>query len=195
MRKKKTKRSRAKTSKPYEPDRLLTELANMRDDGVSYFRKKWDIAYSSYKNPDLLKRRDELRYLWCLASGLQTQETEYTGGLHGDWNAYGAGIPLDEKFICQYWLSQEQGMGAWEVRWTDENKDIRPRLVSLPTALAWACVVCGDRLAFCQNSECPAPYFLAKRLDQKYCSNECAWPAKRAAKLKWWHEHRGKTSN
>jgi len=190
MHKRKAKRSR-EVSKTYEPDQLLVDLANMQDAGVGHFRKKWDIAYSSYRNPELLKRRDELRYLWQLTVGFKVQETDYTGGLYGHWNAYGAG-PLDEKFICEYWIGVEPS--GWEVRWTDEKKDIRPRLVSLPTALAWASVVCADRLAFCMNTKCPAPYFLFKRRDQKYCSDICATPAKRAAKLRWWHEHRGKKS-
>ncbi len=191
MQKKKENSSR-EAFKTYEPEQLLFDLANMQDgDGVGHFRTKWNIAYSSYQDPQLLKRRDELRYLWQLALGFQGQETEYTGGLYGHWSAYGAG-PLDEQFICEYWIGEEPS--GWEVRWTDEKKDIRPRLVSLPTALAWASVVCADRLAFCMNPKCPASYFLAKRRDQKYCSNICATPAKRAAKLKWWHEHRGKKS-
>ncbi len=179
--------------KTYEPEQLLVDLANVQDgDGVTHFRTKWNIAYRSYQDPQLLKRRDELRYLWQLALGFQGQETEYTDGLYGHWNAYGAGVPLDEKFICEYWLGEEPS--GWEVRWTDQKKDIRPRLVSLPTALAWAAVVCAERLALCSNPECPAPYFLSKRCDQKYCSNECSWPAKKAAKRDWWRKHRGKKS-
>ena len=100
MHKRKAKRSR-EVSKTYEPDQLLVDLANMQDDGVGHFRKKWDIAYSSYPNPHLLKRRDELRHLWKLALGIQGQETDCSGGLYGHWNAYGAGVPLDEKFICE----------------------------------------------------------------------------------------------
>ncbi len=41
----------------------------------------------------------------------------------------------------------------------------------------------------CGNSACPAPYFFAQRRSQKYCSEECAAPAQREFKRKWWSEH------
>ncbi len=52
----------------------------------------------------------------------------------------------------------------------------------------------GRRAKRCGNENCPAPYFFAKRATQKYCSDECAAPAKREAKLRWWHapEHHAK---
>lgn len=42
----------------------------------------------------------------------------------------------------------------------------------------------------CKNKECPAPYFISERHDQRYCSAECSKPAKRGAKLKWWRKNR-----
>jgi hypothetical protein len=48
-----------------------------------------------------------------------------------------------------------------------------------------------DRARHCQNgADCPAPYFIAAKRWQKYCSDACAVPAQRAAKRKWWNEHR-----
>jgi hypothetical protein len=38
----------------------------------------------------------------------------------------------------------------------------------------------------CANSECPAPFFFASRKSQKYCSPDCALPAQRSYKRKWW---------
>lgn len=46
----------------------------------------------------------------------------------------------------------------------------------------------GDRARHCQNPDCPAPYFFAKRRSQKYCSDGCALPAQREAKRRWWAE-------
>jgi hypothetical protein len=40
---------------------------------------------------------------------------------------------------------------------------------------------------FCRNRNCPNPYFFAERADRKYCSEVCALPAQREAKLKWWN--------
>lgn len=42
----------------------------------------------------------------------------------------------------------------------------------------------------CVNRFCSTPYFLAARASQLYCTDECAAPAKKAAKLKWWNENR-----
>jgi hypothetical protein len=47
-------------------------------------------------------------------------------------------------------------------------------------------------MLYCGNPLCPAPYFLReeKAKKQKYCSPECANPARRAAKLRWWNKAR-----
>lgn len=47
----------------------------------------------------------------------------------------------------------------------------------------------ADRMHFCENSGCPAPYFIAQRRSQRYCGEECAKPAQRAYKKAWWDEH------
>ena len=47
----------------------------------------------------------------------------------------------------------------------------------------------ADRARHCQNPDCVAPYFFAKRRSQKYCSEVCALPAQRAFKRQWWAEH------
>ena len=47
----------------------------------------------------------------------------------------------------------------------------------------------ADRMRYCPNSTCPAPYFIAKRRSQKYCSDACALPAQREFKRAWWAEH------
>lgn len=46
----------------------------------------------------------------------------------------------------------------------------------------------AERLHFCGNPECPAPYFIA-RSSQKFCSEACAGPAQRAQKKAWWSSH------
>jgi hypothetical protein len=49
------------------------------------------------------------------------------------------------------------------------------------------------RLGVCKNPDGSSwchPYFIKYRARQKFCSDACAAPAKRDAKLKWWHENR-----
>ena len=47
----------------------------------------------------------------------------------------------------------------------------------------------ADRLRYCGNDQCVAPYFFAKRRSQKYCSDACALPAQRKYKRDWWVSH------
>jgi hypothetical protein len=46
-----------------------------------------------------------------------------------------------------------------------------------------------DRMRHCPNAGCPAPYFIARRRSQKYCSDACALPAQREFKALWWKNH------
>jgi hypothetical protein len=47
----------------------------------------------------------------------------------------------------------------------------------------------SNRLCVCGNPECPAPYFVATKKNQRYCSEKCAGWAKREAKKAWWDQH------
>jgi hypothetical protein len=46
----------------------------------------------------------------------------------------------------------------------------------------------GHRAQVCGNSECSAPLFWAMRRNQKFCSTDCATPARLAAQRRWWNE-------
>jgi hypothetical protein len=46
-----------------------------------------------------------------------------------------------------------------------------------------------DRMRYCLNPECPAPYFFAKKRRQRYCTEECAGAGQRELKRAWWAEH------
>ena len=48
---------------------------------------------------------------------------------------------------------------------------------------------CAATMSVCQNKQCPAPYFFAKRKSQKYCASVCASPAQRKQKRRWWQLH------
>jgi hypothetical protein len=52
-----------------------------------------------------------------------------------------------------------------------------------------------DRALHCPNPECPAPYFFRSKKSQKYCSLECAKPAQRDSKKRWWADNRAKRSD
>jgi hypothetical protein len=181
---------------------LLYELANLHDDAVPKFRKKWDKVFKRYTRDELLARRDELKLLWTSHHAhLETvtakswnnvvfpRVTPRTEALHSYWeNAYDGTL---EQCICDHWISLERN--GWRAVWTTKEKALKANPRSLPSVLAWSCIN-TDRLGFCRNAKCGAPFFLARRADQLFCTTECAWPAQKAAKLKWWHENRAKKS-
>ena len=47
----------------------------------------------------------------------------------------------------------------------------------------------ADRARRCANPDCPAPYFFAKHRAQKFCTEDCALPAQREWKRRWWGNH------
>lgn len=77
--------------------------------------------------------------------------------------------------------------------WTgaDIVEDEVPRICPLEAAIYWL-QINQNLIVYCEGPLCPAPYFLRKpeQKGQKYCSPECADPARREAKLKWWNENR-----
>jgi hypothetical protein len=42
---------------------------------------------------------------------------------------------------------------------------------------------------YCQNPNCPAPYFFAIRHTQRYCCEKCAQGGEKESKRRWWAEH------
>jgi hypothetical protein len=40
---------------------------------------------------------------------------------------------------------------------------------------------------YCANPDCPAPYFVAHRSTQRYCSPDCLKPFQKQTKLDWWN--------
>ena len=138
------------------------------------------------------KRRYEVLYRqWreLHPNAVELPLTERNRSLYDQWVNYRYDESL-EKWICDHWLSLK-GL-RFEVEWSENRKAIVTRGRRLPPTLVNACVHFASRFGFCRNPSCPAPYFFASRRDQLYCSNACAGPAKKAAKLKWWHEHRGR---
>jgi hypothetical protein len=71
---------------------------------------------------------------------------------------------------------------------TDLLEDV-PRLCPFEAAAYWL-QVNQKLMVYCGGPVCPAPYFFRTEKGQKYCSPECADPARREAKLKWWNDNR-----
>src|SRR6266852_3917770 len=179
----------------------MSRAHHMRDDGMGHFRKRWKL-YQDYTDTDLRRTRDELRLLWNEYIPVELKEddtlknpvptlSDYAQDLyeHWKWEQSGSrptGEPV-QQFVCAMWL-KKAGPSGLLVDWT--NQRLRPNPKCLPIVLLWGCLQAADRLAYCHNPDCAAPFFFGKRKDQQYCSDECAAPAKREAKLRWWRENR-----
>jgi hypothetical protein len=82
---------------------------------------------------------------------------------------------------------------VWKDVWQRENQDLA-KMWTAADADTFAQVLLRafeivDRMRYCPTLGCPAPYFIAQRRSQKYCSDACAVPAQREFKRAWWREH------
>lgn len=192
---------------------LLDDLANLHSDNTSVeqFRQQWGQWYRHTNREEVLRRQEELRALWedldrrrrrvspsrimrlprdfSEAEELSVEQLPEPENLYERWGSVVTQETLPE-FICNGWLFEASQ--SFRVSLDRGRLVANPR--SLPTGLALGVLKYSRRLAICRNPKCLNKYFIAAKRDQRYCSNECAWPAKKAAKRKWWKDNRGKKS-
>jgi len=172
---------------------LLREVANLREDGITRF-KKLSPFFERYNGQELLLLRDELRALWtrdmAMSVTVRIAWKEYSERLKADREREPEkfGTATLQEFICNRWL--DRAHGGIVVVWEGRKREIQPDPYELPALLAYCSLLNGDRLRVCRNRDCLAPYFVVSRRDQRYCSAECAAPFKRAAKRRSWHKHK-----
>jgi hypothetical protein len=172
--------------------KLIIDLANLHDEGIPRFRRTYERSFPGLAEEELLTKRDELRLLWQKVNRLDPLVIPArTGKLWNKHRVYGSHTPLP-AYILEDWIRLDRGNG-WRVRWDDKVKRIYPHTGSLRAILVMACLEHGDRMRYCQNEDCVAPYFISRRKDQKFCSNECAAPSHRESKRRWWTENRSVT--
>lgn len=192
---KKTKRSsnavllagiKATNLNPSTLKNFLCDLANCRDERLDWLRGKHGaILKGRYSTiHQMANYRDELRVLWRpLPPGVPDKDFQE----FEEWRKIRPKAEPGEM-ICNRWLAcSETGLLA---TWDRHRRELVPIPSDLPAFLAYGCLLFGNRLCYCRNPRCPAPWFIGTREDQQYCSTDCAWPAKKAAKLKWWRENR-----
>ena len=76
-------------------------------------------------------------------------------------------------------------------RLTDRLLQDVPRVCPFEAAIFWL-QANQSRMLYCQNPMCETPYFFRTKKGQKFCSPECARPATKESKRRWWAENRGK---
>jgi hypothetical protein len=97
------------------------------------------------------------------------------------------------------WMGDREAMRGIEAQIQDAleaNPSVRAGGIELATENLWS-LICmlflldhaGGKTAVCANPDCPAPYFLRKRKDQKFCEmGQCTAHAQRQYALKWWRK-------
>ena len=176
--------------RPADLKRFLQELANVRDE-----RKSLERLHERFRPflrhftalSELGLYRDELRLLWHPTEGIPQAEWE----AFEEWKKYRPDAQPGEM-ICNRWLKRsEVGLLA---RWEKSRRELMPSVTDLPAVLVYGCLLFANRLFYCANPNCPAPWFIGTRHGQQYCSEVCSAPAKKAAKRKWWAAHRAKNA-
>src|SRR5215472_4025296 len=168
---------------------FLCDLANCRDERLDWLGKKYSrLLQGRYSSIHLANYRDELRALWYPAA---TGIPHYLFERFEEWREDRPNAEPGEM-ICNGWLTHSD-MRLFVV-WERNRRELIPGPADLPAHLAYGCLLFGDRMRYCRNPMCATRYFVRSRRGQKYCSSDCAWPAKRAAKRKWWRENRSQDS-
>ena len=181
----------------------LVELANLRDDPAAFhrFARRWPViasildsdqlgdgrvkyvGFSQYAPRDRMPPNIPKRFL------LTWQERE---ALRRIWR--GDSDKLTEVLLP---TPDEMAMddSEWASPWNPQLKLDwqRGEFVYIPRSeFQEALYELFRRSAFvklCANPDCPAPYFIADKTTQRYCSESCAEVLQRAYKLQWWKEH------
>ncbi len=176
--------------RPADLKLFLQDLANTRDEAESLDRlrrRSRALLMDRYSITQLALYRHELRLLWHPADGIPDREWKD----FADWQRFRPNAEPGEM-ICNLWLSRSE-VGLLAV-WDKSRREMIPREADLPAILVYGCLLFADRLFYCGNPDCSARWFVGARRGQQYCSNECAWPAKKAAKRKWWAANRAKNA-
>jgi hypothetical protein len=172
---------------------LLVELLNLADEpkrieAVRQRLKRAGItSVDTLEDSELLQLRLVLRAAWGARDKRLFLQT-----MRGLMENVSLDHTLPSSELRQIWVlewgERRPGSQDWFISWHDGL--IRP----LPDAnfrgtVAWGFLRLSEEIVYCQNPSCPAPFYLRRRRDQKYCTanDECARFAGREAARRYWH--------
>lgn len=137
------------------------ELDRNRATGIDVrlFRPTADRKWVDYKDPEILRLRNLLRDAW-------------------------RGGPTANQSIEEL-LSFSSQLRSVSCDWRRASIVFSP--LNEMQAACYALLLNANRARFCANPDCPAPYFVAKRATQRYCSPDCLKPFQKQWKLDWWN--------
>jgi hypothetical protein len=107
---------------------------------------------------------------------------------HRDWYIFHLRAKYSEWTRGMSLVKPEEEIAIKPIEWYEEPPPITP----LEATMIYFQTTIADRAKHCGGPDCPAPYFIAIKKWQKYCSEKCAGPAARESKRQWWRENRAK---
>jgi len=174
-----------------EAEALLLDWANLRDGDEEAVRRlmrrhaevmgplnlelQEKIFGFRFQVDDLFRLRDYLRKGWS-ARDRRTRE----------WHVFQLRRSFSEMARAR--SDEAARVQNPSLEWLEDA----PPLTPLEAAAFYFQTVIADRAKYCGGPECPAPYFIAIKRWQKYCSEKCAAPATREQKRQWWRDNRAK---
>src|SRR5271157_616307 len=179
---------------------FLRDCANLGTNHVPHTKGDRDIAAATFRllnkrYPDIVPRPGPLSQQWAMVASFSYLSFLVRKGWDAPTLREREWYVRDAESLAQYMHSEKPE--GWT---TDYAPWIVYRFSDPParaTALEAVFYYLRRRIVdarHCGNPDCLAPYFFATKKGQKYCSEECAAPAQRASKLKWWNENRAKSS-
>lgn len=126
--------------------RLLPELANLRDDGLTRLSRTIGTFFRQETDLFLLNVRRDLRRIWHDSAPVREKQ-----------------VFVDSLITSSF----AQGRTGWGAPLALGRIVLDPK--NLRSQVAVAILENWRRFRVCANPECVAPFFLARRKDQKYC--------------------------
>jgi hypothetical protein len=163
---------------------LLMDFANTRPEDLERFEMKWSERvgrgwYSGTGREDGAKTRLEVQTLVRQIWEGKCQGSEGT---------------LVEQGLSLRYPRQEEGwydtsQQLFHVQW--DQGVVWPSPRDLGDYVWFSLLKYSQQLGICANkdNECPTPYFIKKKPNQKFCSEVCALPSQREFKKQWFRVH------
>jgi|KBSMisStandDraft_5_1062788.scaffolds.fasta_scaffold181842_2 hypothetical protein len=182
---------------------VLVDLANAQGEkGVEWFWRKWKDGFRPETTKDLVELGNDLRDIWLFMSADVSSNQDNPFRVLNKWLA---------------WRPTVEQLEAWRV-WGERFREGALLLGIDMKAYEYVPFLCSpkfDKLlpdpnclramlvqgvfehlrhfSYCANSDCAAPYFIAKRTDQTVCdAGICKAERQREHARKWWKQNRTK---
>jgi hypothetical protein len=169
-------------------ERFLLDWANMnleRGGVLSDFQKRYSTVLGKLDPDTLILLQGQLRMAWD--SPDQRSRDWYLTQLRTYFYQYHARAEFAARPVPQIpGIMRYRLAPAYQLLPPPPLTEFEASLFYLQTEVKDLVKHCGG------GPDCPAPYFIATKRWQKYCSEACSGPALREQKAEWWRNHRAK---